>query len=654
MSDLGIGGLGGDDAYYLGRAIRARDIMLGITQGRYDYFVVSDEYGRTSYLQLLTTLQVLFGPTPYRHSRAQFTAVCHRGISAVQAVPAGVRRDGVITRADCAAVSAFTARVVDLDIERAVVFLRDRCDADGRDRRDSAARRNRQRRAALVAVVICLWILDDLRRGALALGISGLALAIAARVLLATPRRAITGAAIIAIAVVALWAQPSTRARLLDATANVAKMHAGHVFTSGHAYKLLDEGFYMHPGTPAAWPLQLTGLQAGRFLVRAAASFVVTPLPWEMASKSELIFLPEHLLWLLIVLFLPIGAVVGWQRDATITACLLGFALPTAAVLAVTTGNVGTLLRLRGLVTPYLLWFAVLGGLAVSEWLLTRAHARTLTAGGGGVMSVIDKDGRVFGRLNLVDAGILLFVLLLIPAGYATFLLFRTEKPTIESVTIVALGNEERRVSSGTILTAKLKVKGSGFNPLMRARIDSIDAVGMVYENPNSVDVIVGVVPPGKHDLVLYDGVQEVARASGAVQLEGTEGPQVRAYGWLTDLTPQFADTLKAGICDRSGGARRLPDRRDRPHPPGARARDAGHRGCRPDTARKARTCRRGRRPLRLAQHLDLHHRRSTLESAAADGHRATRRDSLRDRRNCPAGRADGCDGQPPRRPRQA
>jgi hypothetical protein len=162
-------------------------------------------------------------------------------------------------------------------------------------------------------------------------------------------------------------------------------------------------------------------------------------------------------------------------------------------------------------------------------------------------MSVIDNDGRLFGRLNLVDAGILLFIVLLIPIGYATFLLFRTEKPTIEIVTLVDVGDEERRVSTGTILTAKLKVKGSGFNPLMRARIDSIDAVGMVYENPNSVDVIVGVVPPGAHDLVLYDGVQEVARARGAVQLAAAEGPQVRAYGWLTDLAPPFADTLKPG-----------------------------------------------------------------------------------------------------------
>ncbi|HJU41493.1 MAG TPA: DUF4330 family protein [Vicinamibacterales bacterium] len=162
-------------------------------------------------------------------------------------------------------------------------------------------------------------------------------------------------------------------------------------------------------------------------------------------------------------------------------------------------------------------------------------------------MSVVDKDGRLFGRVNLVDAGILIFILLLIPIGYATFLLFRPERPSIESVTRVEIGNEERRVSGGTILTAKLKVRGTGFNPLLRARIDSIEAVGLVFENPNSVDVIVGLVPPGKHDLVLYDGVQEVARAPGAVEIQATDGPSVRAYGWFTDLEPGFAQSLKAG-----------------------------------------------------------------------------------------------------------
>jgi hypothetical protein len=163
-------------------------------------------------------------------------------------------------------------------------------------------------------------------------------------------------------------------------------------------------------------------------------------------------------------------------------------------------------------------------------------------------MSVIDKDGRVFGRINLVDAAALAFIAILLPVGYATFLLFRAHPVSIESVTRVAVGNEERRVSAGSVLTAKLKVKGSGFNPLLRARIDDQEALGLVFENPNSVDVIVGVVPPGKHDLVLYDGVQEVARARGAVELQATEGPSIRGYGWLTDLDPQFAESLKPGF----------------------------------------------------------------------------------------------------------
>ena len=59
------------------------------------------------------------------------------------------------------------------------------------------------------------------------------------------------------------------------------------------------------------------------------------------------------MLWLLIVLFAPIGVAAGWSRDRLVTSLLIGFVLPTAAALAVTNGNVGTLLRLRGLVSPY-------------------------------------------------------------------------------------------------------------------------------------------------------------------------------------------------------------------------------------------------------------------------------------------------------------
>jgi hypothetical protein len=165
---------------------------------------------------------------------------------------------------------------------------------------------------------------------------------------------------------------------------------------------------------------------------------------------------------------------------------------------------------------------------------------------------LIDRNGRLFGRINLIDAAAIAVVLFLIPVGYATYLLFRPSRPTIDSVTRVDVTSEERRVAGGSMLTAKLKVRGSGFNPLLRARIGTHEALGFVFENPNSADVLVGVVPMGRHDLVLYDGVQEVARAQEAVVMEPVVPATVRAYGWLTLLRAND-ERLKAGFASDPG-----------------------------------------------------------------------------------------------------
>lgn len=393
LNDLSVGALRGDDAYYVSRALRARDITLGLTQGKYDFFIVSDEYGRTSYLQLLTVLQTVFGPAPYgmrainavlfvsgayllfRLARAAFGATAAAlGLTALLFMPSlFVSSTSLLKESSYFFATAVLLTVVVAALRHPRVAVR---------------------LAAIAIAALCLWALDDLRRGALLLSIAGLTTAIVLRVTFATPRRALAGLVLAVLMVAAAWMQPSIRARAIDGITSVAKTHAGHVFTTGHAYKLLDEAFYMHPGTPAAWPLTLTEGQAARFLVRATRSFLVTPWPWEITSRSELVFLPEHMVWLLIVGFAPIGVVAGWRRDALVTSLLIGFVLPTAAALAATNGNVGTLLRLRGLVSPYLIWIAVLGGLSVAEYLLSRhAAAAPETGGASGAEAVIRGGG---------------------------------------------------------------------------------------------------------------------------------------------------------------------------------------------------------------------------------------------------------------------
>lgn len=165
-------------------------------------------------------------------------------------------------------------------------------------------------------------------------------------------------------------------------------------------------------------------------------------------------------------------------------------------------------------------------------------------------MTIVDDRGRLFGRVNIIDAAVVVFVLGLIPLGYGTFLLFRPTTPRIDSVTRSEVSREERRIATGGLLTAKLKVRGTGFNPLLRAWIDGTQAMGFVFENPNSADVLVGAVAPGTHDLILFDGVQEVARAHGAVTITDAARASIRAVGWLTNLDPAMADTLKAGFVD--------------------------------------------------------------------------------------------------------
>jgi hypothetical protein len=162
-------------------------------------------------------------------------------------------------------------------------------------------------------------------------------------------------------------------------------------------------------------------------------------------------------------------------------------------------------------------------------------------------VNYVDDRGRVFGRINLVDAAMAAIFLLLIPLGYGTYLLFRPTMPRIDSVAPSTISKEEQRISAGGRLTAKFKVKGEAFTPLLRARVGDADALGFVFENPNSADVLVGPMPAGAHDLVLLDGIQEVARASGAITIQPSNAMAIRAVGWLTNLEAGFASELRAG-----------------------------------------------------------------------------------------------------------
>lgn len=384
LNDLAVGPLTGDDAYYLGRAIRARDILFKFADGRYDYFIVLDEYGHTSYVELLKTLQILFGPTPFsmRLVNAVFflagTAFLFRAARPAFGKTASFAGLVVLLFLPSLIWSSISL------LKESLYFL---CCSALLFCCVRLATLPRRSKAVVLAVLaaISAWLLADLRRDAITLVLSGIIVAGALRIVASSRARLVTAAAVVLLAASAAMTQPALRARAVSGIESAVRIHGGHVFTVGHHYKLLDDGFYKNPAAPGGWPLDLTPSQAGRFVVRAALTFLVTPWPWEMQSLGELAFLPEQLLWYVLLIGLPAGIAAGWKRDAMATVLFIGYALPTAVAIAMTNGNVGTLLRLRGLVTPYILWLGVLGLIAMAERAL---HTRRQHAGLTGVFAL--------------------------------------------------------------------------------------------------------------------------------------------------------------------------------------------------------------------------------------------------------------------------
>lgn len=363
-----------DEAYTLSRTLRIRNVIFDIPALKYDHIIAFEDYGRTSYLWVVTALQLLVGPSPYglrlvntllfvaaalllhRMARAAFgPTVATGGLAALVLLPTWLFWSVSLLKESLYFVLATITLTGVWGAIRGTGWV--------------------GRAGLLMAAVAAALALRDLRGGAIWLVTSGVLFGLVLYVVTVSRRVFVAALVVAVLATGAALSRPSVQSRIVTGLEAAARQHAGHVFTVGHPYKLLDEGFYV---TLDQVP-SLTLDEAARYVLRAAVSFVVVPTPAQMTNR-ELAQLPEHLLWLLIVVLAPVGLAAGLSRDRLVTCLLIGFALPTAVVVALTNGNVGTLIRFRGLVTPYLVWLAALGFCVIIERLARAARSRVATS----------------------------------------------------------------------------------------------------------------------------------------------------------------------------------------------------------------------------------------------------------------------------------
>ena len=347
----------GDESLLLRRSLWLRHIALGIPVLPSDFSEAYAVYGAGGFNYVLAALQTWFGEAPYGLRVASTSVflvatvilyrVARRGFGPVPAMiglglvlfhptsfvwSVSVLKESVNVFLNAVAILA------------AFIF---------------AGTYGWRRTAAAGCVLLAIAGAAVHRPAAAAMLAGGLLVATGLYVLLSRRLTFVVGAAALPLTVWAVLQVPAVHSAVTGHVKRAALVHVANVQSPGHSYALLDSRFYVRPGAP---PLDsMTTGEMMRFLVRAAVSFVTVPVPWKTVSRTEMMTIPQQMIWYgLVVLAIP-GAVIGFRRHRWLTCLLAGVTLASMAVVAPATGNVGTLIRFRDLVMPVAFWVSALG-----------------------------------------------------------------------------------------------------------------------------------------------------------------------------------------------------------------------------------------------------------------------------------------------------
>jgi hypothetical protein len=347
----------GDEELYKFRTMWLRNIGEGLRMSPADVIYSFDEVGHTSYIYVLAFVQALVGDAPYGlHVMNMTLYLC--GILGLYRL-ARAAYGGVVAMAGLIALlclpslalwsisvlkEPMSVFMIAVELVCAVAIVR--------------APRWWQKALALAVVIGAARSMESLRTGGELTAATGVIGGVLLAVVLSRGRRfalaAIAAPALIAIAL----SLPAVQDRLLSNVRLAAFYHAGHVLTPGYSYRLVNSHYYLdrvrlRDGMPAD--------EAGRFAVEAVWAYFTQPLPWEMKSRTMLGYMPEQIAWYAMALLLPFGIYAGLKRDIVLTSMLAAHAAAAILIVALSSGNIGTLIRHRALALPYLVWLSAAG-----------------------------------------------------------------------------------------------------------------------------------------------------------------------------------------------------------------------------------------------------------------------------------------------------
>lgn len=137
------------------------------------------------------------------------------------------------------------------------------------------------------------------------------------------------------------------------------------------------------------------------------------------------------------------------------------------------------------------------------------------------VVQLIDDQGRIFGKFNLVDALVGIVLLGIIPIAYSAFLLFRTPDASIQSI-------EPNRVTVDSV--EMLRVTGMYLRPSLRVVVGNSRVKSFLVESQTLAELRLPDLSAGTYDVVLLDEALELARLVDAVVIESAPAMTISSF----------------------------------------------------------------------------------------------------------------------------
>jgi len=127
-------------------------------------------------------------------------------------------------------------------------------------------------------------------------------------------------------------------------------IHKGVISEGGSCYYLLPRELFNRTG--------INNLDFFNMIVKGWIHVLFEPFPWKISSLPMLSSLPQMIFWYILIFYSFLGMGISLRYNFNDSLILVLYLFVMVSILAVTGGNIGTIFRLREVITPTLIIFS--------------------------------------------------------------------------------------------------------------------------------------------------------------------------------------------------------------------------------------------------------------------------------------------------------